>query len=204
MTLTSLFSVAVYLAVMLVCIVAALLAHRDGAPHRHILSWALIGSCFVILMANRIGNIEHQLRETLRAALRDNSHLSYNDRWDLQAPLFVLVVVIALLLVYFAWRSWSRTRNSKRIRYLLAAQIAILAFLPLLALRLISLHATDELLYSGPIRLNWILDGLLTGIVGLSALLYIRRLRQKPQALHTPNHKQRDRHATKARSDESN
>jgi hypothetical protein len=60
-------------------------------------------------------------------------------------------------------------------RLLAIALLATAGFLPLYAVRLISWHATDQLLYGGGIHLNWVIDLGLTSIVAGAALLFIFR-----------------------------
>ncbi|MEP0473064.1 MAG: hypothetical protein ABJQ41_10395 [Marinomonas sp.] len=53
------------------------------------------------------------------------------------------------------------------------AQISAIAMLCLIALRVISFHATDQLLYG--MRLNWVIDPALTLAVAGAAIWTVRR-----------------------------
>ncbi|MCX7863577.1 MAG: hypothetical protein N2423_00850 [Novosphingobium sp.] len=57
------------------------------------------------------------------------------------------------------------------------ALLGISVMLGVMMLRLISFHATDALLYRGPIRLNWILDIGATALTGWAAIRYANALR---------------------------
>mgnify|MGYP000175524734 CR=1 FL=1 len=101
-----------------------------------------------------------------------------------QSVLAVAVFLAAMALFALVLRQYLRRdlgrRKSGRARLLLAAQLALLGFLPLLALRVLSWHQTDRLLYDGPVRLNWILELGLALVPMVAAALYVRHsLRQQ-------------------------
>jgi hypothetical protein len=77
----------------------------------------------------------------------------------------ILLVLLAFALLV---RTWVRSRGEWRRQALGIAQLASFAMLGLIALRMISLHAVDSLLYGG-LRLNWWLDIGLSLLVGAAA-----------------------------------
>jgi|GEM_PF-3280486 len=164
-----------YLLVAIAAFVAAWHAKARHNRANHGGNWVAIFLAFIGLASVRIFDWEQAMRESLRTALR--SAMDYGDRANLQAPLVVVVLLVAVAAALLARRYWRNT-PSVRERYLRIAQFATLAFVPLFALRLISLHVVDTLLYAAPFKLNWVVDGLLTGVVGLSAALYIRRVQR--------------------------
>ena len=70
-----------------------------------------------------------------------------------------LTILLALMV-----RAWFRTQGKPRERALATAHLAAAAMLGLIAIRLISFHPVDSLLYGG-MRLNWWID------IGLSLLV---------------------------------
>lgn len=158
-----------YLAVTAACVFAALATRGEGAPRRARAIWLSIAGLFVILAASRLLNAEERARDMMRAWL--NAGVGYESRRSVQGPIAAAVLAasggagIALLL------GFRRARPDARA--LVWAMRAAAAMIVLVALRLISFHPVDAILYR-PLRLNWLLDIGLTGVVGLAALAYVR------------------------------
>ena len=91
----------------------------------------------------------------------------------------MLTAAAGFALLLLLWVSWPRNSRSQRTRLVRLSQFAVLAFLPLYALRIISLHSVDQILYGGgPVRANWILEVGLCSVVAGCAALYIVRCSQ--------------------------
>ncbi|APE27343.1 hypothetical protein [Aurantiacibacter gangjinensis] len=114
--------------------------------------------------------------DRIRDALRAWAYAAdiYQGREGLQTVFVLLFVVTAVLALAMVWRLWRRKRHSPDQALPCLANCALLGFAPLYALRIVSLHVTDMLLYTGPIRLNWVIDLSLTGISLACALLFLR------------------------------
>lgn len=162
----------------LILIVATGLALASAIGQRqitwHKIAWAAISAIFFGLVLIRVFTVEELVRTDLREVLLKEG--VYEDRRAVQGPLFVLVLAMALAvaagLLYFVARGVRGRRD-------IAAIVAIgctggMVFL--LALRLLSLHSVDELLY-GPLKLNWVADlGLSLTVLG-SAIRYVSVVR---------------------------
>lgn len=141
--------------------------HRQVAWHR--LVWGVVAAVFVGLALMRFYNVEEWLRGDLRQLLRLEQ--SYEDRRDLQKPLFAIIFLVATAMaggfVYFLAKGVQGRRN-------IAVFVAIgctggLIFL--LALRLVSLHSVDAVLY-GRFKVNWFADLGMTIAVMACAISY--------------------------------
>jgi hypothetical protein len=155
----------------LACLLAMGRATRRGrgrglAELRH---WAGCAAFFVALATARIFDVEERGRSTLRALAQDAN--LYANRWSWQAPLAAIATLGAIVLLALAIRTFPGAKSKKRLAIWISRQ-AVLAFVTLFAMRMISLHAIDSLLYAGPIRLNWLLDGGLTLTVLIAAVVY--------------------------------
>lgn len=158
-----------------VVLVCALLARRQAVNERqvdwHWRSWTVLAFVFGVLALFRLFDIEELLRDQLREWMR--SQQSYDTRRDFQGPLAAAFVVLAAGLGSFFIYRVKHLMWGRRNLAVLAASAAAMLLLGLWFVRLISLHAIDALLYSGPIRLNWIADMGLTASVAVSALFYV-------------------------------
>jgi hypothetical protein len=74
-------------------------------------------------------------------------------------------------------------RHSTAGRALATAQVAGIGLAGLFAVRLVSLHTLDNLLFSKPLHLNWLLDIGATATVFVSALVYCRAARRRAPGL---------------------
>jgi hypothetical protein len=162
----------IYGCVVMMCLAAALTAHRSRQMPRHVWTWLLLALFFAALVALRLFEVEEAVRDSLRAAMRAEG--SYDQRRDIQRPIVAAIIVLAcastLGLLYRTTRIVRGRRNVARV----AALVAALAMLVLMTLRMISLHAIDALLY-GPVKLNWVID-LGASLAVLGAAAYYTRL----------------------------
>ncbi|MGB3166565.1 MAG: hypothetical protein WBA68_07315 [Alteraurantiacibacter sp.] len=100
-------------------------------------------------------------------------HGLYDGRWGAQAALSILVIVIAAGALWIAWRQWPGWRD-RNLAGVWLARWATLGFAPLMLARLVSWHPLDRLLYTGPVRLNWVSDIGLTGACALGIGLFLK------------------------------
>lgn len=179
MSLPILVAIAVYFIVALLCLSAALAGALSRRPVRQPRRWLACAAFFGLLAFVRLLDVENRTRETLRAISRGMGE--YEDRGTVQVPLVGVTLILALALAILAGRSWMRRRSSRSDRLLLLGQMAVLGFLPLYALRIISLHQVDRILYGGSLRLNWTLDLGLAALAAGSAMLYVQHCRRFPR-----------------------
>ena len=152
--------------------VGALAVAAIGAHRSH---WLGVAWAFAGLAAARFWHFEDALRETLRAAARAQG--LYDARWGPQAALVVLALAGAAVLAWVAWRQWPGWARQSGFAVWLS-RWAVIAFAPLMAARLVSWHLLDRLIYSGPVRLNWLADGALTMACALAIALHWRTSRR--------------------------
>lgn len=155
----------------------SLLALRKGAsggrPRMDNLHWLACAIFFSSLVVIRAFDLEERVRATLRSFAQDEN--LYADRFAWQAPLAAIAALLGIILVWLAVRSFPGKGSPPRLAVWISRQ-AVLLFIPLFAMRIISLHAVDSLLYSGPVRLNWLLEAGLTLTALLAAAMYVRGL----------------------------
>lgn len=167
----SLVASGVYACVLMMCLAAAWTAHSSRQMPRHAWAWLLLALFFAALISLRLFEVEEALRNSLRAALRSEG--SYDQRRDIQAPVAAAIILLAAVTALGLLNRFARNLRGRRNLALAAALGAAFAMLVLIALRVISLHAIDALLY-GPIKLNWVID-LGTSLIVLSAAAYYTR-----------------------------
>jgi hypothetical protein len=118
-------------------------------------AWMIIALMFVVFGVMRVLGVEDMLQADLRSALYVEQR--YETRRAFQGPLFgvifILAAAIAARLFYYIVKGVKGRRN---VATLVAAGCTG-AMIILAALRLVSLHSVDALLY-GPLKINWIMD----------------------------------------------
>jgi hypothetical protein len=145
---------------LLYVVVAAL---AIGAGRRHSGRWSTIAIIFTLLAVWRFLDGEHALHEWAVKDLRSAAY--YQMRRNFQMPL--IIAVVALSMAFF----WVEARKAHRTIQVQRAWLATLGLCLLAAVRAISWHYTDVLIFAsiGPVHLNHVLDIGLTAIVGLNA-----------------------------------
>ena len=171
MSLPNLAGIIIYTMVIFLCLLASIASRIGGRPARHVGSWLAASAFFGALSGLRLYLVEERTREMLRHVGKGAGE--YADRALLQVPLVVLTLGGALLLVLFAIRTLRRTHAEPQERIVLTALFAMGGYVPLYALRTISWHQTDQILYHGVIHLNWLVDVGLALIVTGSAVIYM-------------------------------
>lgn len=176
-TVFSLSAAGLYMLVVAACVWAAITAARLRQPGRHGFNWSLMAAAFTALALMRITGFEELLRETLREGLRADG--GYYARRSFQRPLAVAsIYIFGGLFAWGAWRQWRASRGRRDLA-LLAANAGLVAMIILLALRIVSLHQIDSLLY-GPLKLNWIIDIGASMWVLAAVVFYTRIVMQRP------------------------
>lgn len=170
-TLSLLGSVA-YLGAMAAAAAAAWSGHQHSRPHLEIRHWVIMAGFLLILAAMRYWQVEEVLRQDLRKILISDG--LYQGRRAFQSVLAVLCLVSGVIAAIFFVQRLLGTRRGLLLRLVWWSRLAMLGMAGLIALRLISLHAIDALLYGG-FRLNWVLDLGMTGVMGGAALIYAFR-----------------------------
>lgn len=176
-SMLSLAAAVLYLLVSSSCILAATTAIRGRQMRWHGRNWALLAVLFVAFAALRIFGFEEVWREDWRIAMRFEG--TYEERRSFQRPIVAALIAIgASLALWWVYRVARVIRGRRNIATMVATSCAaVMVFV--LALRLVSLHPIDSLLY-GPIKLNWIMDvGSSLAVLG-SALYYWRIVSARP------------------------
>lgn len=172
----SLLAAALYLVVAGAAGAAAVEAFRHRQITWHLIAWSIIAALFIGFALARIYGFEEMLRADLRKMMY--AERAYEERRSFQKPLFAFVFLVAASMIgafsYFVAKSVRGRRN-------VAALIAIgctggLIFLA--AVRLVSLHSVDALLY-GPLKINWFADMGMTIAVSACAVRYCLIVRQR-------------------------
>lgn len=163
-----------------VVVVAAIFAGRTAQAYRQqpwqARSWVLVAIFFILLAVWRFFDLEDVVRSDLREWLRAEGLLE--GRGSFQGVLIaVALAAFAAISLYAAF--WvSRLRLGRRHMAVFIALACCVALLMLLALRLVSLHAVDQLLF-GRLKLNWFGDLGASGGVLLAAVYYSLRVRKR-------------------------
>lgn len=163
-----------YVIFLFPCLFAAYQARRCGRPTGHVVTWVVAAMLLLALALSRANGWEDIAREALRSALEQSGN--HAQRRLIQAPFMVVAIVCAAAMPIYIWATLSRGRPRRSVVLTKLAELVIAAFVALIALRLVSLHATDRLLYAGPVRLNWVLDGGLSLGLAVLAVLYVRHI----------------------------
>jgi hypothetical protein len=172
-----LIAVALYAVILAACLFAALTAGRFRQPLAHGRTWVLVGLVFALLALMRLVSAEELLRDLLRAELRSEG--AYLERRTWQAPTVVVLSVAFTGLFLWGLRQRFAAPHGRRNMALFAAYVAVGIMAFLMALRIVSLHQIDLLLY-GPLKFNWVIDIGASLTVLASAVLYVRAVSRRP------------------------
>ncbi|MFB0612082.1 hypothetical protein [Aurantiacibacter poecillastricola] len=163
-------------ALVIVATLAAGKTARDRSQQRwHLRSWLLLALFFALLAISRGLSVEEMLREYFRMTLR--SEAIYDDRRSFQRPLVAGVLLVTVAIGFWALVRYLRDIKGRRNLAVAIALASSAGMLSLIALRMVSLHATDALLY-GPLKLNWIGDVGLSLTVAGAAVYYLKVVRR--------------------------
>ena len=168
-------AVLVYALVTLACLAAVRAAAPQSDRRGDLYHWLACAASFAGLIALRLGQVEDRLRDAGRGWARAAGE--YQSRSELQLPVVLLMAALGLAIAYVFLRLWRATRRGSRARLVLCSRFALLGLVPLFGLRLVSLHQIDRVLYAGPLRFNWVIEGAICMVVGGCAALYFLRIR---------------------------
>ena len=169
LTITDWFGAILYIATAMVAVHAARRVPASTVRENLRLHWLAIAALFVGLAIWRLADAEQRLQDRMRAMLVDSGE--YAGRWDMQAIVFIALLVAGLLACFWTVRIWQAHRS-----YRMVSSAASLTLLGFTAIRLLSFHPIDRLLYSGigPFRLNYLVEGILILAVWYGARQYLR------------------------------
>lgn len=169
----------IYLAVLAACLLAVGTSKRFHQQPWHGRYWAVIAVVFAMLALGRVLALEDVVRDALRDFFRSQD--AYGSRRDFQRPLAIAMVCVCVLLASAFFFRIARSVRGRRNVAVLVAGASTAGLIGLLMLRLISLHQVDAILYSGPVRLNWLLDIGASVTVAGAAALYMRTVARNPR-----------------------
>jgi len=179
----SLLAAALYIGVALACVWAGRGHASDASVRAAARFWFLVAAVFIGMALLRAMAAEDTARDYLRAVLDQANAREW--RRVMQIPLAVSLGLIAAGLLAWMAKRLRQLRERPESRLRLIAGMALVAMMGLIALRIVSLHFTDWLLFSGmigPIRLNWIIDLGASLTVLICAILHRTHNRAFPSA----------------------
>ncbi|WP_310534820.1 hypothetical protein [Novosphingobium sp.] len=161
----NLLGIAVYLASALVAVVTAVQTRRD-APGKPSL-WLVVAAVFVGLALFRLSGAEEAIRQALRTMLVER--MEYEER-----RVFQTGAVLACLTVVGIGAYFYVPRMVLWPRWLAMTSASLGALAVLYALRIISLHGVDRILYAsiGPLHFNHVLELMPIAAIWLAAWDY--------------------------------
>lgn len=165
-SIPSLIAASLYVVIALLCIAAWRASHRLRNDRLGRFIWLTISILFAGLALSRLWEWESRIRAFMRGIFE--SQYSYEVRHDVQAPLALFVIFLLLTGLFLFVKLIRRFRSRRDRNFVSIAVAASIAMVGLVALRIISYHPIDTVLYSGP-RLNWWLDIGLSLAVGWAA-----------------------------------
>lgn len=175
-TLLSLAATAFYGIAVLGCGTACMTARANRQQRWHTHVWLAIAVVFIALILSRLFVVEDILRSDLRSWLRAEGLAADRRTW--QGYVIAVVLMTSTLGGFYGLYAFSRKLAGKRNMAIMIAAASAIAMLILVGLRVISLHAMDQLLF-GPLKLNWFGDLGATVLVTGSAIYYTRRVRSR-------------------------
>lgn len=133
--------------------------------------WVLVAFCFIGFAAWRLFGID----DLLRRSYRDNAAITgdYDHRYVLQAALIIAIVLSMILGVVVI----DRQLRKQALAADRLALVLIVVFIAFFQIRVVSVHAIDQLLYRSilGINLNRVVDSGLTIAIGALTITAIRR-----------------------------
>lgn len=140
--------------------------------------WCFVAVFFLGILALRLTGLEQIVHDILRSWSMLEGDYASRRAW--QGPLAVLVILVLAGGVAVFVRKVLRRRVDAVTWTVRMALAGVLAMTGLIALRLISFHGTDQLLYKGP-HLNWVIDtgATLASLVGAAGFIRAVRLLRK-------------------------
>jgi len=154
-------------------IVACLYASRKAVPsHRFVAFW-LVGALFFVALAGlELFDFPQHLRMFLKLMAKASGH--YDERRPLQVDLLLALALVSVCLALLGVYAAMRVRRRHSASGLVAIAVAgALGHLVLLAVRIVSLHAVDQIF--AVTRANWILFAGMSTMVTYAAVRFALR-----------------------------
>lgn len=173
MSIAAIIATTTYFIVAAMCLRAARqpIRRRDGTSPKGV--WRTASIAFIMMAIFRILELEDRLRGLLRVQLRSNG--LYDTRRDIQVWLAIGLLVAAITVAAFAYKTRPRNTRDHRSVAIWIVRWSLAGFATLILLRITSFTIADRILFGGPIHINWLLDGGLTLAVALAAYVYSKR-----------------------------
>ena len=160
-----------YLAAMVVCLVALRQSgrHPSRSARADTLFWRLVVLALATLAAWKAVGLETILHDWMR-------HEAELERWYENRRLFQVVLMAAAFGIGLLGAIAVTRRLGARPASIRAAGWALAALCSFIVVRSISIHVVDRILFDpiGPIRLNWIIEPGLIFIIAAAAHRYVR------------------------------
>jgi hypothetical protein len=155
----------IYLAVAALALRAALQSRSAGRPHAVCVHWRTVALLFAGLACWRLSGAEAAVQALARHIAQNTG--SYASRREWQAPLVGLSLLAGAAFAVWAFLG---PRGDPDVHWSRLAALGLVAYT---AVRLVSLHAMDAIVYAsvGPIHLNHFIDLGLTFTVAYFAVL---------------------------------
>lgn len=163
--------VLVYLLVAGLAMRAASRSHKAQRPRAAAVHWRTVSLVFAALALWRLAGAEAQVQDFVRDLAHHTG--SYAARRELQTPLVGLALIAGA--VFALWTFFS-SRGDPAVRWSRFATMSLLAYS---AVRMVSLHAVDAILYAsvGPFHINHFIDLGLAAIAGYYANAAAKRIK---------------------------
>ena len=153
---------------------SAIVSHQHRQQAWHTRGWLLLAALFAILVILRLFDVEGILRDSVRNSLRQSA--TYDGRRSFQRPLAAGLIALAGAASFWWMFRTARTVAGRRNVAVMLGLAGGLGMLLLIAMRLVSLHMIDMLLY-GPIKFNWFADLGLSCLIAWASWRYVRIVR---------------------------
>ena len=160
---------AIYVAVAVLCAMAWRAAHQNFQSQRHTYTWLISSVFFVLLAISRLSMLEARAKQELQALFEFS--FAYAERQLVQEPLAAIALIAIGIGILVLFRRRRGEIVGRRARAVFVAQLGMVGMIGLIALRIISYHPIDSLLYRG-LHLNWAIDVGLSVAVGWAAWRY--------------------------------
>ena len=161
-----------YIVTALMCFAASRSVLKSRNNNDKSVPWLLIAVLFCVFALARLLQWEEAVRLWLGAEFLASQ--DYADRRTWQGPLVAVIAVIGFIGAWAVARQLLNNKD-KALRSFYLAMISVIGLVFLIALRIISFHVTDQLLYG--MRLNWVIDPALTLTAAGAAFWTIRNAR---------------------------
>lgn len=173
-SILSMLAACLYAVVISACVLAYIEARKARQNPLHGRIWIAIAVIFALLIVSRLLLIEDAIRADLRESLKASQ--IFAARREMQGPFIAAALLICLVVAFGGAYLTMRKIVGRRDRAVAIAATSCAVMLVIVAMRIISLHAMDALLY-GPLKLNWVGDLGASAAIIAAATFYVLLLR---------------------------